>query len=34
MNRLERIIQLVSQKKKIDVNSLSEQLEVSKVTIR
>lgn len=34
MNRLERIIQLVSQKKKIDVNSLSEQLDVSKVTIR
>ncbi len=34
MNRLERIIQLVSQKKKIDVNSLSEQLEVSNVTIR
>ena len=34
MNRLEQIIQLVSQKKKIDVNSLSEQLKVSKVTIR
>ncbi|MGT2934591.1 DeoR/GlpR family DNA-binding transcription regulator [Streptococcus castoreus] len=34
MNRLEHIIQLVSQKKKIGVNSLSEQLQVSKVTIR
>lgn len=34
MNRLEQIIQLVSQKKKIDVNTLSEQLKVSKVTIR
>ncbi|KHD44843.1 DeoR/GlpR family DNA-binding transcription regulator [Streptococcus hongkongensis] len=34
MNRLEEIVQLVSQKKKIDVNSLSEKLGVSKVTIR
>ncbi|MCD3539958.1 DeoR family transcriptional regulator, partial [Streptococcus equi subsp. equi] len=34
MNRLEKIIQLVFQKKKIDVNTLSEQLQVSKVTIR
>ncbi|EHI69142.1 DeoR/GlpR family DNA-binding transcription regulator [Streptococcus ictaluri] len=34
MNRLEKIIQLVSQEKKIDVNSLSQLLGVSKVTIR
>ncbi|WP_105113532.1 DeoR/GlpR family DNA-binding transcription regulator [Streptococcus suis] len=34
MERLDKIIELVSQHEKIDVNSLSEQLEVSKVTIR
>ncbi|MGT2933480.1 DeoR/GlpR family DNA-binding transcription regulator [Streptococcus catagoni] len=34
MNRLEKIIQLVSQEKKIEVNKLSEILGVSKVTIR
>ncbi|WP_155969354.1 DeoR/GlpR family DNA-binding transcription regulator [Streptococcus ruminantium] len=34
MERLDKIIQLVSQHGKIDVNSLAEQLEVSKVTIR
>ncbi|WP_159591823.1 DeoR/GlpR family DNA-binding transcription regulator [Streptococcus halichoeri] len=34
MNRLEKIIQLVSQEKKIDVTTLSQLLEVSKVTIR
>lgn len=34
MTRLEEIIKLVSQHEKIDVNSLSEQLKVSKVTIR
>ncbi|GAA5352969.1 DeoR/GlpR family DNA-binding transcription regulator [Streptococcus uberis] len=34
MNRLEKIIQLVSDHKRIDVNSLSELLGVSKVTVR
>ena len=34
MNRLENIISLVSQYQKIDVNTLSELLQVSKVTIR
>ncbi|MGC4388380.1 DeoR family transcriptional regulator, partial [Streptococcus suis] len=34
MERLDKIIQLVSQYEKIDVNSLAEQLDVSKVTIR
>ena len=34
MERLDKIIQLVSQHEKIDVNSLAEQLDVSKVTIR
>ncbi|AUC24292.1 DeoR/GlpR family DNA-binding transcription regulator [Streptococcus uberis] len=34
MNRLEKIIQLVSDYKRIDVNSLSELLGVSKVTVR
>ncbi|MCK1169568.1 DeoR/GlpR family DNA-binding transcription regulator [Streptococcus uberis] len=34
MNRLEKIIQLVSDHKRIDVNSLSELLSVSKVTVR
>lgn len=34
MKRLEKIIQLVSQKTRIDVNTLSELLGVSKVTIR
>ncbi|MCP1639851.1 DeoR/GlpR family DNA-binding transcription regulator [Streptococcus gallinaceus] len=34
MKRLEKIIQLVSQETRIDVNTLSELLEVSKVTIR
>jgi len=34
MNRLEKIIQLVSTEKKVDVNTLSTTLGVSKVTIR
>ena len=34
MKRLEEILKLVSQYEKIDVNTLSETLEVSKVTIR
>ncbi len=34
MERLEKIIQLVSQEKRIDVNTLSELLQVSKVTVR
>lgn len=34
MDRLERIISLVSQHQKIDVNTLSDKLQVSKVTIR
>lgn len=34
MNRLEKIIQLVSTHKRIDVNTLSKKLAVSKVTIR
>ncbi|AEF26008.1 DeoR family regulatory protein [Streptococcus parauberis] len=34
MNRLEKIIQLVSKHQKIDVNTLSRKLAVSKVTIR
>ena len=34
MKRLDEIINLVSQEKKIDVNTLSEKLGVSKVTIR
>lgn len=34
MNRLEKIIQLVSKYQKIDVNTLSRKLSVSKVTIR
>ena len=34
MDRLDQIISLVSQEKKIDVNTLSEKLNVSKVTIR
>ncbi|MGT2722434.1 DeoR/GlpR family DNA-binding transcription regulator [Streptococcus porcinus] len=34
MNRLEKIIQLVSDHKRIDVNSLSKHLGVSKVTVR
>ncbi|AND78809.1 DeoR/GlpR family DNA-binding transcription regulator [Streptococcus pantholopis] len=34
MNRLDKIISLVSQEKKIDVNTLSEKMGVSKVTIR
>lgn len=34
MNRLEKIIQIVSDHKRIDVNSLSELLGVSKVTVR
>lgn len=34
MDRLDHIISLVSQEKKIDVNTLSEKLNVSKVTIR
>lgn len=34
MNRLEEILKLVSQFEKIDVNTLSEKLSVSKVTIR
>ena len=34
MKRLEQIIKLVSEYEKIDVNTLSEKLNVSKVTIR
>ena len=34
MDRLEKIISLVSQHQKIDVNTLSDKLQVSKVTIR
>lgn len=34
MSREEEILSIVSQKKKIEVNELSELLEVSKVTIR
>ena len=34
MQRLDEILKLVSEFEKIDVNSLSEKLQVSKVTIR
>ena len=34
MERLDKIVKLVSEYEKIDVNTLSEKLQVSKVTIR